>query len=151
MEDEKDGGHDEGEADDIVPLQLLLEVEDGEAGEDDQGDDLLDGLELGGREMAVPEAVGRDLEAVFQKGDRPGDQDDLPEGRVLELEMPVPGEGHEDVRDREQGDGGHGGWSSSSGALRGDIQAPAEAGARAKGSKGGHDTPPSPGRQTAPP
>ena len=59
LENEKHGRQDEDEADQVVPFEILLEIEDGEDGEHDQGDDLLDRLELSGAELGVAEAVGR--------------------------------------------------------------------------------------------
>jgi len=91
----------------MVPAQMLAEVESDEDTEDHQRDNLLDYLELDGREAIGAQAVGRHLKAVLKEGDGPTDQDDLPQRLVTEAEMAVPGEGHEDVGDDEQNDGPH--------------------------------------------
>ena len=45
--------------------------------------------------MANP--VGRHLDTILDEGDRPARQSDNPQGRGLVLEMPIPGDGHENV------------------------------------------------------
>ena len=100
----------------MVPLKrLTLEHEQDDRGEDRQGDDLLDHLELQQVERSPvageTDAVGRDGQAVLEKSDPPGekdDQDQRPSGRdlhLLQLEMAVPGERHENVRTNEHEDG----------------------------------------------
>jgi PLP dependent protein len=92
----------------VVPAQMFAEVEEGEDGEDDERNDLLDDLELDGREAVGADAVGRHLEAVFEEGDAPADQDDLPQRFLAEFQVAVPGEGHKDVGEDEQDDCPHG-------------------------------------------
>ena len=100
----------------MVPLHgLALEKEGDDDGEDGQGDHLLDHLELHQVEgTAVPveaDAVRRNGEAVLEEGDAPreeDDEDERPAGgdlHLLEFEMTVPGECHEDVRKDEHDDG----------------------------------------------
>lgn len=45
----------------------------------------------------MADAVGGHLETVFGKGNQPADHDDNPERLVLELQVAVPGKGHEYV------------------------------------------------------
>ena len=114
-EDEIDGRHQTGEGGEVVPGQMLLKGDDGEEREDCQGDDLLNDLELNEREGTAvaleADSVGGHHEAVFKKRDRPGKEHDGVERPVadefgaLELEMGVPGERHEDVRDEQKPDG----------------------------------------------
>ena len=68
----------------------------------DQRDDLLDHLELDGREARRADAVGGHLEAVFEEGDAPADEDDLPQGVLAVFQVAVPGKGHEDVGEDEK-------------------------------------------------
>ena len=100
----------------MVPLDgLSLEKEGDDDGEDGQGDHFLDDLELHQVEGAAvaleADPVRRDGEAVLEEGDAPGEQDDedeRPAGgdfHLLELEVTVPGERHEDVREDEHDDG----------------------------------------------
>lgn len=89
----------------MIDGEALAEVPDGEDGEDGEGDDFLDGFEFGGGVVGAADAVGRDGEAVFKKGDAPTDEDDDPEGAAGEFEVAVPREGHEDVRQEEEQDG----------------------------------------------
>jgi hypothetical protein len=96
------GGDEQGETHPVVPGHPLLQDDPGKNREDDQGDALLDDLELVAREFPgeVSAPVGRHLEAVLEEGDSPGNQDRDQERLPLqpfELEMPVPGAGHEDV------------------------------------------------------
>ncbi len=86
-----------------------MEVEEGEDSEDRQRNDLLDDFELEKGELAVADAVGWDLEAVFEEGDEPADDDDGQQRGVAVLEVAVPGDGHEDVGADEEKDGFHGG------------------------------------------
>ena len=92
----------------MVPVKgLALETEGDDDGEDRQGNDLLNDLELhkveGTSVDGRTDAVCGDLKAVFKKGNAPGkenDEDERPAVRdvhFLELEVAVPGEGHADV------------------------------------------------------
>ena len=92
----------------MVPLdRLSLEQEGDDDGEDGQGDHLLDDFQLHQVERTAvaqeADPVGRDGEAVLEEGDAPREQDDEDEGpsggyfHLLQLEMAVPREGHEDV------------------------------------------------------
>jgi len=94
----------EDKPDDIVPLDLLPQIEHGKATEDNEGDDLLDRLQLRSGELAVSVTIRWDLEAVFDKGDTPAEQDDRKKGRAFIFQMTVPGKGHEDVRGYEEYD-----------------------------------------------
>ena len=86
----------------MIPAQMLAEVEGDEDAEDDQGDDFLNHLELDGGEAVGAKAIGRDLEAVLKEGNRPTDEDDLPERLMAKAEVAVPGKGHEDVGNGEK-------------------------------------------------
>lgn len=55
----------------------------------------------------MSDAVDRCLEAVLRERDRLTDHDHLTQRRVLELEVPAPGDRHEDVRNRQQRNGMH--------------------------------------------
>ena len=61
---------------------------------------------MGEIELGVADAVGGDLEEVFEEGDAPADEcgDELWAG-VLGAEVAVPGVGHEAVREGEEQDG----------------------------------------------
>ena len=100
----------------MVPLDgLALEEEGDDDREDGQGDRFLDDLELhqveGAAVSVEADAVGGDGEAVFEEGDAPRKEDDEDEGpaggnlHLLQLEMAVPGERHEHVREDEHKDG----------------------------------------------
>ena len=92
----------------MVPLDgLPLEQEGDDHREDGQGNHFLDDLELhqveGASVSQEADPVGRDRQAVFEESDAPGEQDnedEWPSGgdfHLLKLEVPIPGEGHEDV------------------------------------------------------
>ena len=114
-EDEERPGRDQGEADGVVHRDPLAQIEDQEGGEDGEGDHLLHRLQLGGRIDGRAETVGRHGQAVFEEGNSPADDDRQPERPAAELQVAVPGEGHEYVRSQQQDDrqelrrdGGHG-------------------------------------------
>ena len=84
-----------------------MKIEDGENGEHGEGDDFLNGFELRHAEFVGADAVGGNLEAVFEKSDHPTDDDDLEEGRRFVFEVAVPGECHEDVGAGQEQDRSH--------------------------------------------
>ena len=67
-------------------------------------------IEKGPPELGRTDAVGRDLEAVFEEGDAPTQEDDGHGPETFEPrfegDMPVPGQRHEGVGDDEQQNGG---------------------------------------------
>ena len=87
---------------------LSFEDKKDDDGENRQGDDLLDDLELDEVErpavLGIADAVGGDGEAILEECDSPreqDDQDERPARRYLhftQFQMPVPCECHEDVR-----------------------------------------------------
>lgn len=86
----------------MVPAQPLAWHEHRKQGEDAQRDDLLEDAQLRGAELPVGDAVGGHLEEVLEEGDAPAQEDDEQQRKApfgQELEMAVPGEGHEDVGD----------------------------------------------------
>ena len=100
----------------VPPQGVRFHEDDGEDREDQQGDDLLDHFEFpdrkGASQLGAADAVGRDLETVFEQGDAPTEQDDgqHPEAFYLRFEsdMPVPSQCHEGIGEDQQGDGGEG-------------------------------------------
>ena len=111
-------------ADRMIPGDRLLEVKHREAGEHQEGDDLLHGLELRRRIDRVAPAVGRHRQAIFDQRDAPGRENHADERHLLEAQMAVPGERHEDVgaeqhQDRQHiGRGQHRGHGNLFGAKR---------------------------------
>lgn len=104
---------DESEGHQVVPADgLALEDRGHDDGEDGQRDGFLYNLQLHQREGAAgnlrPDAVGRYHEAVLKEGHAPRQGDDgyqRPVGdelHLLELEVAIPGECHEDVGADEQ-------------------------------------------------
>ena len=95
---DKEGGKDKaGSADSIIPFEFFAEVGDGEDCKDREGNNFLDGFELCSVEFVRADAVGGNLEAIFEKSDAPTGNDHFPERFAAIFEMAVPGEGHEDV------------------------------------------------------
>jgi hypothetical protein len=87
----------------IVPGDLLPHVKNGERDEHREGNDFLSDFELRKAEDRVPDPIGRDLQEVFKEGDPPAYQRCCdPRLFVHVFEMTIPGEGHEDVGEREQ-------------------------------------------------
>lgn len=109
QEGEEDSEDEAGESDEVVPVDgLPLEYEQDDDGENSEGNDFLDDLELDKIErtavLAVADTVGGDGQTVLEKSYAPrekDDQDERPSGRNLhftQFEMPIPCERHEDVR-----------------------------------------------------
>ena len=98
------GTEDQGEAYEIIPCELFLEHNPGKDHENAQSDDFLDDLELVTGEGAalVAGPIGWHHEAILEKGDAPGRENDKEQGFALEefeLQLPIPSNGHEDVRE----------------------------------------------------
>ena len=99
----------------MVPLKRFV-IEDGrrDDGKDGQRDGFLNHLELHQGERASVNAaaygIGGNHEEVFDEGDTPGGenhQNQRPVGadvHFFELEVAVPGSGHEDVTDNQEND-----------------------------------------------
>ena len=109
---EHDREEDEAKAHRVVPAQALLQDQPGEPDKHDQGDGLLDDLELITREFPghVAEAVGGHLQAILEERQSPGDQDRYRNRlalQELEFQVAVPGQGHEDIGTEQEEDGFH--------------------------------------------
>ena len=59
-------------------------------------------------EFAMPDSVRRHLKTILDEGNSPTRKNRNPQGRVLILEVPIPGKGHEDVGNGQQGNCLHG-------------------------------------------
>ena len=112
---EIDGGDETDECGEVIPVQALsLEEDVGDDGEDDERHALLNHLELNQVEGTAiideSNSVGRYLTAVFEEGDGPTECDDSDEGpvaayaRLLQFQMSVPCQRHEDVAQYEEQD-----------------------------------------------
>ena len=91
----------------VVPFEFFTEIGDGKNGEDDQGDDFLNGFELRGGKFVGADAIGGYLEAILEKSDAPTGGDYFPERFAAIFLVAVPREGHEDVGDGQQQDCAH--------------------------------------------
>lgn len=110
VEDKKDGQRDAPETRRVVPSNLFAEIENRKNGEDRERDDLLNGLQLRGREFVRADTIGGDLEAILEESDSPTDENNLPERRGAIFEVTVPGKGHKDIGDGQQKNGSHRCW-----------------------------------------
>ena len=97
----------------MVPVEMFtLKHEGGYHREDRERNDFLYHFELDERERSAvadeADAVGRHLGAVFEESDSPRKQDDSDEGprggyvHLLQTQVTVPSECHEDVGDDQQ-------------------------------------------------
>jgi len=103
--------------------RLPLKEDVGHDGEDDERDALLDDLELHeaeGTAVALEaDAVGRHLAAIFKESDAPRENDDAQQGpigrdaRLLQPQVTVPGQRHEDVAAEKQQNGINSGHESA--------------------------------------
>ena len=92
----------------MIPVQRFsLEEDRRKDREDDEGDDLLDYLQLQQGERSpvahIADAVRRNLTRIFRQSNKPGEKNDAVERPVgndlhfLKFQMSIPSEGHEDV------------------------------------------------------
>ena len=114
---EKCGGDQAYAGSGVVPAEMLAEVKGDEDAEDHQGDDFLHDLELHGAESSCADAVGGYLETVLKQRDAPTDEDHLPQSLIAELQVAVPGNGHEDVGEDEQNDCPHSSITAEPGMM----------------------------------
>ena len=106
-EDKIDRPEDKEPRPEVVELERLLQIKDGEGDKERKGDDLLQDLELAHIHDGVADAVGGDLEHVFEKGDAPAHESGDEPGFVPHfLKVGIPGKGHEEVAEAEQTDRG---------------------------------------------
>src|SRR3982750_1487623 len=97
-----------GEGPEIAPADRFLEHNRREYCKHTERDHLLDDLELAaGEAMGVADTVGGHREGIFDERDSPTDEDRRDHRQMWEFEVAVPGEGHQDVGDDEQGDRDH--------------------------------------------
>ena len=89
----------------MIPTNFLVKIEKREHAKNRERDDFLDDLKLQRRIDRTAPAVGRHLEAVFKQRDAPAHEDDDEQRLVLELQMAIPRERHENVRASQQHDG----------------------------------------------
>lgn len=103
LEGEENGQPDQAEGHKIVPLDGFLQIQNCEDKENRKGYDLLNDLQLRGGKNFVAYPVGRYLKTVFKKSDAPARQDDKKKRGVIVsvLQMPIPGDGHEDIRHQQ--------------------------------------------------
>ena len=115
----------------MVPAQGVgFHKDQREDGEDRERYDLLNHLQFPDRErtseFGAADAVGGDLEAVFEQRDAPAEQDDGQHPEALyfgfESDMPVPSQCHKGIGKDQQGDGGEG-TAHNSRVLRSVIEA----------------------------
>lgn len=106
LEDQNGAAGDEGEAGELETAHPLAEADGRANREHCEGRNLLDRLELGGGLDARAPAIGGDGEAVFEEGDPPARGEEERKRAVPELQVAIPGEGHEVVRAEQQEDGG---------------------------------------------
>ena len=110
-------GNEAEEGSDVVPVEgFALETKGHDDGEYYQGDDFLQNFELNQGEGAAvvqkADAIGGHLTHIFKQSDAPREEDDGNEGPMatdacfLQLQVAVPGKGHEDVGQDEQENGG---------------------------------------------
>ena len=81
----------------MVPFQPLAQIEHGEYTKHHQRNNLLEDFKLGGRVHGIPPPVGRHLQAILEEGDAPACQDHNQERLGFVFQMPVPGDGHEEI------------------------------------------------------
>src|SRR5882672_3481189 len=102
MKDEKYRKADASEARGVIPAEFFAEVGNRKDGEDGEGDDFLDGLELGGVEFIGTDAIRRHLKTVFEESNAPTSENNFPERFAAVFQVAVPGEGHENVGNCEK-------------------------------------------------
>ena len=74
----------------MVPGDAFPKVHGGEHTENGEGDDFLNGLQFGGREITEANAVGRNLKAVFKEGYAPAQQDGANPRKGMVAQVAIP-------------------------------------------------------------
>src|SRR5260221_11771174 len=97
MKDEKYRKADASEARGVIPAEFFAEVGNRKDGEDGEGEDFLDGLELGGGEFIGTDAIRRHLKTVFEESDAPTSEINFLERLAAEFQWAVPGRRHEEA------------------------------------------------------
>ena len=97
FEDQKSREHQQNKARDVVPAQVFAQIVNRKQREHRQRDDFLQSFQLGGGIVFVTDAVGGNLQTVFEKRDAPADQNDRPQRGRFEFQMTVPRECHENI------------------------------------------------------
>ena len=93
---------DEEKGDNVIPARRLPEQEADDNREDDDGNAFLHNFELDQSEVSRADTIGRDLEKIFKKCEKPACKHYQSKRLVFEFQVPIPGESHEDVRDEEE-------------------------------------------------
>ena len=99
MKREKNGGENQPVRDEVVPARALMKDQEGEESEYRERDALLHNFQLRHAEYFRADAVGGDLKDVLKERDSPTDNDHQRERLALVLQVAVPRDGHENVRD----------------------------------------------------
>jgi hypothetical protein len=100
LEDHKDGANDHCETNQIVPPEILFQVHNREDRENSERDRLLDGFQLRRSEFIGADAVCWDLKTILRESNLPTNDDDFEEWHLPVFQVPVPGNSHEDIRNR---------------------------------------------------
>ena len=88
----------------MVPSNFLAEIQHRKSAEHRERDNFLDDLELRGRVVRVAQTIRRHHEDVFKERDAPACKDGEIQWRPFVLQMPIPSERHENVREEKQCD-----------------------------------------------
>src|SRR5690606_11424811 len=87
----------------VIELDRLLEIQDGERDEHAERDDLLQDLELPDRKDLVADSIAGHLQQILEERYAPAhDGGDEPRPAAELFQMRVPGERHEDIAERQQ-------------------------------------------------
>jgi hypothetical protein len=92
----------------MIPFDVFAEVYPREDGEHTQRDNFLNDFQLKAGEFAVPDAIGGNLKAVFQKRDHPAYDNYGQEGGFPVFQVTVPGDGHKNIGTDKKKNGSHG-------------------------------------------
>jgi hypothetical protein len=123
---EYDSTDNEEKRDNVIPPHVLAKIDPCKRDEHAERDHFLDDFQLKRCELAVPDAVRRNLKAVFEESDQPAHDDDSKERRLSVLQVTVPGDGHKDIGADEKEDGFHSGEILARRFLKGNRGIPVE-------------------------
>jgi len=104
-ERKRDGGQNAHERREMVPPDFFVEIKKRKHAKDRERDDFLDDFKLQRRIDRVAPAIRRHLKTIFKQCDAPAHEDDEQQRLVLEFQMAIPRERHENVRESQQYDG----------------------------------------------
>jgi hypothetical protein len=102
MKDDKGREHNQNEPQHIIPLHQFTHVQNLEGHKHAEGQHLLKRFQFSDAKIPLTMPVSGNHEAVLEKRKAPAYENYLPGRSKRKLQMPVPGEGHKNIRAQQK-------------------------------------------------